>query len=273
MTGRAPDATVTELWRFPVKSMQGEQLDAADLEATGMVGDRAWGVISADGRHVLSAKTVPDLLFARAATTGDGVTVTLPSGAEVLAGTAEADEALSTWLERPVRLLPAGAAHDEVGGGGDGLAYEMTLDPPNDDADLFAIPTPAGSLHDLFPLHVLTDASLAAVGAARPELDWDVRRYRPNVVLRCAPGATGYAEDAWVGHDVAVGTATVHVPMATVRCAVPLRAQPGGVERDVELYRALDELHANHLGAYVEVHAPGRIAVGDDWDVAPAATT
>ena len=255
-------ATVRELWRYPVKSMQGEALATAVLGLDGIEGDRAWGVVSADGRHVLSAKTVPELLFASAAVIDGGdVAVTLPTGAVVLAGTDEADDALSAWLDRPVRLLSATAAH---GADDAPLDYEMTFEPTNDDAEVVGIPAPDGSLHDLTALHLLSDASLAAVRGARPELDWDVRRYRPNVVLAVADGAEGFVEDTWVGDDATLGSAGIHVRQATVRCAMPLRAQPGGTERDPELYRALDELHANHLGIYADVTAPGPCAVGDD---------
>lgn len=260
--GRAAVATITELWRFPVKSMQGEPLATATLGSGGIEGDRAWGVVSVDGRHVLSAKTVPDLLFASAAVVDGGdVAVTLPTGAVVLAGTDEADEALTAWLGRPVRLLSASAAHEADDAP---LDYEMTFEPANDDAEVVGIPAPDGSLHDLTALHLLTDASLAAVRRARPELDWDVRRYRPNVVASVADGAEGFVEDTWVGRDASLGTSQLHVRQATVRCAMPLRAQPGGTERDPELYRALDELHANHLGVYVDVTVPGHCAVGDD---------
>ena len=260
-TSDAVLATVTELWRFPVKSMQGEPLATATIGPGGIEGDRSWGVVSADGRHVLSAKTVPALLFASASVVDGGdVAVTLPTGAVVLAGTQEADEALSTWLDRPVRLLSAADAHAAAEAP---LDYEMTFEPPNDDAEVVGIPAPDDRLQDLTALHLLTDASLAAVRAARPDLDWSVRRYRPNVVAAVADGATGFVEDTWVGVDGTLGTARVHVRQATVRCAMPLRAQPGGTERDPELFRALDDLHANHLGIYVDVTAPGRCAIGD----------
>lgn len=256
-----PTAVVEELWRYPVKSMQGEPLATAVVGIDGIEGDRAWGVVSADGRHVLSAKTVPELLFASASLLDDGeVAVTLPSGAVVLAGTPEADDALTTWLGRPVRLLSAADAH---AASDDALDYEMTFEPPNDDAEVVGIPAPPGALVDLAPLHVLTGASLAAVRGARPELDWEPRRYRANVLLAVADGSDGFVEDTWVGRDGTLGTAGVHVQQSAVRCALPLRAQPGGIERDPELYRALDDLHANHLGAYVTVTGPGRCAVGD----------
>lgn len=249
--------TVRELWRFPVKSMQGEQLDQVELGPGGMVGDRTWGLVS-DAGHLLSAKTVPQLLWASARTEDDGrVVATLPDGTEVALGEPGAEAALSGWLDRPVRLVRAEGSHD--------LAYEMTFDPPDDDAEQFAIPAPAGRLHDLADLHVLTTASLAAMAARRDDLQWDVRRFRPGVLVD-VDGDPAFAEDAWVGTEMALGGggARIAVEQQAVRCALPLRAQPDGIDRQVAIYRALEDAHANHLGVYCRIIAAGTVAVGDE---------
>ena len=75
-----------------------------------------------------------------------------------------------------------------------------------------------------------------------------------------------FGEDAWVGATLRVGTARLGVRQATVRCAMPLRAQPG-LDRQAPMYAALEALHANHLGIYLDVVAPGRVAVGDEVTV------
>src|SRR6185369_16379787 len=63
MTGDGNIGSVAALWRFPVKSMQGERLDAAEVGAGGIVGDRAYGLIDRETGKVASAKSVK--LFAR----------------------------------------------------------------------------------------------------------------------------------------------------------------------------------------------------------------
>src|SRR5690625_4965410 len=130
---------ISSCWRYPVKSFQGVEVDALEAGSTGPVGDRAWGIVDASGGHVLSATRVKALLDGRATdeslTLPDGRTFTLASG------DAELDAALSDWLGRPVRL----ARPVEV----DDVSYEMTFDPPDDDADYFEIPVPEGSFVDL----------------------------------------------------------------------------------------------------------------------------
>ena len=105
-----------------------------------------------------------------------------------------------------------------------------------------------------------TTATLAGCAAAHPDLDWDVRRFRPNLVVEGPTEA--FAEDDWCGGQVRIGSAVLSASQPTVRCAMPLRAQPG-LDRQADLYEAMEALHANHLGIYLDVAEPGEIAVGD----------
>ena len=275
--------TVVGLWRFPVKSMQGEAVDTLVFvgpgpgTAGGVAGDRAWGVVDAASGRVLSAKTVPALLQASAASRDQGaVTITLPDGTVLDSeDRGLADGALSDWLGRRVELRSAA--------GDAATAYEMTFDPPNDDAELVPIETPLGSFCDLTGVHVLTTGSLATMAATHPAGDWAVRRFRPNVLVDTGPAAGDYPEDAWVGGPLAMGNGrgdggsdrhgvTLDVLMRTVRCAVPLRAQPAAgpapaLARDVGIYRTMAAEHDNHLGVYCDVVRGGTVAVGDEVGV------
>src|SRR5689334_12693713 len=120
--------SVADLFRFPVKSMQGERVEHLVLSDSGAVGDRLYGVIDVATGKVLSGKRTAALLEAQAALderTG-AVTVTLPDGTAVTAGDPAADDALSAWLDREVRLQgPADTA----------LAYELLMDPVDDGSE------------------------------------------------------------------------------------------------------------------------------------------
>ena len=257
-------ATVAELWRYPVKSFQGRSATALTVGPGGVVGDRGWALVDVGSGRVLSAKRTAALLGG----TGGDDAITLPDGRALpLDGPAVHDE-LSAWLGRPVELRPAeGTA---------GLTYEMTFDPPDDTAEAFEIPIPDGTFVDLAPIHLLTTATLAGCAERRPDLDWDVRRFRPNVVVDVAGPA--FVEQGWVGREVAVGGAVLRVTQPTVRCAMPLRAQPAAgadrpaLDRAAALFSAMTELNEaapNHLGVYAEVVAPGEVAVGDAVVIGP----
>jgi uncharacterized protein len=251
--------TVSECWRYPVKSFKGMRVDQIEVRSDRVAGDRAHAVFDTESGTVLSAKRVSRLLEAYA----DDASVRLPDGVVVSFGAPEMDEVLSSWLGRDVTLLEA----DES----DSMSYEMTFDPPDDSAEYVEIPLPDGSFVDLSPLHVVAQATLEACRASRSELDWDVRRFRPNLVID-SPG-DAFVEDSWVPHRLQLGaTCVLRVLQPTVRCAMPLRAQPAGpgdgpaLARQPELFAAMNDLHEaspNHLGIYAEVDVPGVVSVGD----------
>ena len=242
--------TVARCFRYPVKSLQGMEAASIDVQTDGVRGDRTFGLV--DGTKVLSAKRTKALLDASATDTA----ITLPSGVTVAVDDPEVDAVLSGWLGRDIHL----ATPDEAGA----VSYEMTFDPPDDSAEYYDIPTLTGSFLDLAPLHILTTASLDAAAAARPDLNWDVRRFRPNLVLD-VPGDL-FVEQDWLGRTLRIGAAEIRFDQPTVRCAMPLRAQPGGLDRQPGLFAALSELNTvfpNHFGIYATVSRPGPVAVGD----------
>lgn len=247
-----PPVRVTELWRFPVKSLQGERVDVLEVGPVGAVGDRRYALADGVSGKLLSAKKEARLLQASARTTDGEVLIVLPDSTELPAVSPEAARGLSRWLGREVDLLEVGDGVDHV--------YDMTFDPPNDDAEYYDIPTPAGTFVDLGALHVITTSSLAAMSAAGPELDWNIRRFRPNVVVDGAED--GFAEDAWVQREVRLGEEVRVLPfIRTMRCAMPLRAQPG-MDRQVDIFRVMQDTHSNDLGVYCSVVATGTVAAG-----------
>jgi uncharacterized protein YcbX len=252
--------TVAGAWRYPVKSLQGEDVDHLDFTESGAGGDRTWGIRDRASSKVLTAKRWDALLTASARRNDDdgAVVITLPGGDELVAGEPATDAALSDWLHRPVALV----------GPGDSIAYELTMDPTDDDSPVWDFATPSGSLVDLAAVHLLTDASLAAAAALGPGSDWDVRRFRPTLLIALAPGGDGlggvggFPEDAWVGRTVTCGEAAFAPFMPTPRCAMTIRAQPG-LARDAAVSRALTTHHSNNLGVYAQVQAAGRVRVGE----------
>jgi uncharacterized protein len=239
---------VAALRRYPVKSMQGLEVDRVAVGPAGIEGDRRRACIDEETGRIMSAKRFGRLLEASA----DDEGITLPDGCRLRYGDDGMDEALTAWLGRPVRLEERSPDTQR--------SYEMTFEPPNDEAEFYEIPSPAGSYLDLAAVHLLSRATLAGGEAAHGELDWDVRRFRPNVVVE-GPDEP-FVEDGWCGATLAVGTARLAARQSTVRCAMPLRAQPG-LDRQPRLFPALTELHDNHLGTYLDVVEPGEIRVGD----------
>ena len=227
---------VVELWRFPVKSLQGEQLDAAEIGRDGVVGDRAYALFDLDTGFGLTARRVPELLLASAHLVDGGLVVTLPDGTE-----STDDRVLSDWLGRKVVLCRAGAI--------DAPRYENPLDYERD-RDWIVFEGSTGAFHD----SRRTQVSLVSTGTLG---SWDRRRFRANIVL------DGEGEDAWVGSTVAVGDARLDVGKRIDRCVMTTRPQPGGIDRDLDVLRTINRTRDGCLAVGALVATPGRVAIGD----------
>lgn len=246
--------TVTALARYPVKSLQGEELDRTTVTETGLDGDRLWGIVDTATGQVLTAKRVTTLLDGRAHLTGDEPTIELPDGTRLTGPGADTDAALSTWLDRPVTLQHAGA---------EGSSFTMTFNVDDEEQDLFEWPTPPGTFLDLAPVHLLTSASLAAAQAGHPDGQWSVHRFRPSILVD-TPDLTGFVENDWVGATLQIGDVALSVTMPTIRCTLPTRPQTvHGLERDLQIFKSLATANGQNLGAYAAVTTPGALHVGD----------
>lgn len=245
---------VIAIARYPVKSFQGEALSTAHLAAQGIDGDRRWGVVDGATEKVVSAKTEARLLEGEARTTAGEVEVRMPGTEWLKAGDPAVDDALSSWLGRPMRLERAETNHERD--------YKMPF-PGTVDGREIEVPCPPGTFFDLAPVHVLTQASLRMMDASAPASTWSVARFRPTLVVEA--DGEGFVEDAWVGHHIHVGEAILNVFMPTVRCAMTTRAQPmHGLERDVEVVKAINHENSSNLGVYAGVERAGNVAIGDD---------
>ncbi len=240
--------TVAQLWRYPVKSFQGEQVDSLDIGPGGADGDRMLAVVDPAGGKVLSAKRYADLLMASARTEADGVVLTLPDGSEHAADDPSVHDALSAWLDQDVRLMAPPEAP---------LPMEMYTGMSDEDTPLFDWTGPPGRWVDLADAHWLTTGSLAAIAGEHPDGTWDVRRFRPTALLEASGG---YPEEGWSRIDP--GAVRSEVLMPTMRCSMPSRGQPG-LDRDKAIGTTIRDANGNNLGVYAKVLEGGTLRVGD----------
>jgi uncharacterized protein YcbX len=245
--------TVAELWRYPIKSMQGERVERIELGPGGSPGDRVLAVVDPAARKVLSAKRYAELIMASARTDGDSIVLTLPSGDEFAADDPKVHVALSEWLGKDVRL--EAPPTDGV------FPMEMYSGMSDETTPLFDWGGPPGTWLDLADAHFLTTSSLRAAAALHPDGDWDVRRFRPVALVDADADAEGFVEDEW--QSVRLGTVEAKVIMQTPRCSMPSRAQPG-IDRDMKIGTTIRDVHNNNLGVYCSITRAGVVAVGDD---------
>jgi len=246
---------IEELRRYAVKSMQGEKVDELRIAANGVDGDRDFGVLDVESGTVISAKREGRLLEAYARVSDDGVRVRLPDGREIPSGEA-LDRELTTWLGREVRVVHA--LRHGVG------TFECPEDFERDESRTVRWQGTGHSFVDESDLHLLTTADLALLQRHRPELQWDVRRFRPNIVLAAGEDATS---DQWIGQQLRLGEAIVRVTGPCTRCVMTTRAQPDGLERQLDILHHVIQQCGNSVGVRATVVKTGRVFVGDDAQV------
>jgi len=247
------------LWRYPVKSLQGEQLTTGVVDGDGLRGDRCWGIRDEASGKILTGRREPRLLDAAATLGDDGEPeLTLPDGT-TLRGTGPATDAtLSDWLGQAVTLAAAAGAP--------GARAEFFADATDDASDAIEWTMPPGRFVDALPLLVLTTASLRTAATFYPGGDWDVRRFRPNLLVDVE--GDGWVEDGWCGQTVRVGDIELLPQAPCVRCTMVTRAQPA-LDRDLEIYKTVARHHAGNLGVWTAVQAPGTLRAGDAVELAP----
>lgn len=284
-------ATVSELWRFPVKSMGGEALQSADVDARGVVGDRLWALRDETSGTITGGKKLPRLMqcTARYLEEPDGkpadgtpppVAIRLPDGAELRSDRGEVDAGLSAFLGHNVTLCARRPASDRAHyraqkttaadlrrtfgvGPGEPLP-DLSMFPLSMLAKLARFSTPPGSYFDAYPLHILSTGSLAALRAAAPEVEFPVSRFRPNVVLQLGED-TSAGERAWCGGEVSVGSIVIRIEIPTVRCSMIMRAQQG-LDEDSRVLRTAVAA-GRCVGVYGSVKKSGRVQVGQEIEV------
>jgi uncharacterized protein YcbX len=272
--------SVASLWRYPVKSMMGEELNASEVEERGLLGDRAYAVVDRSDGKVATAKNPrkwPRLFDFRASFIGPPhagakvppVRITLPDGATVSSDQSDLNQMLSRALNREVTLdaiergdrdaessapSPRTANAEEYWPDMEGLDHRDTVTD-------FALPE--GTFFDCAVVHLLTTATLDRLRELYPQGRFEVRRFRPNIVLKPVSGEKTFIEDAWVGHMLAIGDEVrVSVTGHCGRCVMTTLPQ-GDLPGDPGILRTAAQHNQVRVGVYAVVVRGGTIRRGD----------
>jgi uncharacterized protein YcbX len=277
--------TVSELWRYPVKSMLGERLDSAYIGTRGTAGDRGWAVRDHERGGVTNAKRLPALRACRASYLDepvDGeapphVEITLPGGGRITSDDPRAARLLSEALGRAVSLEsigPAGTpAAARISSSGDTRAYRrrlMGLARGEPEPDMSAFPTQRlielrkDNFFDALPVHLLTTSTLRTFSRLAPKSVWDSRRFRMTVLVDTDDtNGTAYddgdfPEQAWIGRRISLGGAVIELTDPCPRCVMATQAVEE-VPADRGVMRTLVREARHIAGVYGIVITPGAV--------------
>lgn len=279
---------VRSLWRYPVKTMQGEPLDHTDVAPDGIPGDRWWALRDETRGAITGGRRFGRLMAASARFRDDGPTgagpepshvdITLPDGRLIGSDSDEVDTVLSEFLDAPVTLWPRVPASEKA------HFRRQRLTPWAMAADLArlmgvergeALPrfhrlpptllfneTLPGTYFDCAHLLLLTSATLDALSRRLPDSRIDVRRFRPNVVLDAGASAADYPEQRWIGCKIRIGGCIAKITSTCPRCLMTTRAFDD-LPEDRTILRTIAREMGRNAGVYAMVVEPGPISVGD----------
>lgn len=226
---------VEAIYRYPVKSMAGERLEAATLGWHGLGGDRRLALRRIDDRSGipwLTASKLPSLLrFAPHRRDGEGelpTHVRTPDGAELPVFGEDLAAEIGRRHGAPVQMMHLNH----------GIFDEATFSVIASD----------------------TVVEITRLAGLSP----DVRRFRPNVLVRLLRPAA-FQEDAWVGGVLSFGDCedgpAVTVTMRDVRCSM-VNFDPDSAAPAPDVLKTVVRVHQNTAGVYGTVTRTGRLAVG-----------
>lgn len=294
---------VSEIWRYPIKSIGGEPLTAAQLDEDGITGDHMWALVDMITGTVASAKRSRrwGWLLQCSARLHEGadpddaaaLVITMPDGGEFTADDPAAMNRLSALADRPVRLQYVAAgrktmemewAEETREGMEQAIAYSSARAEQDADstAPIGAVPTGGGRerFYDVAPLHIITTSSARQLDDGVPVRE-ALRKYRPNIVVGNDDWDDGYAEDAWLSEVVDIGAAQARPTTPVGRC-VMVNLSHGSAPQDQLALRRIAARHRMDvgygtapvpaLGIYADVARCGAVSIGDSVQPTSALT-
>ena len=279
--------SIESLWRYPAKSMMGDRFSTVAIDEGGVIGDRAWAVRDEVRGAIRGAKKIGGLMrllarYVREPEPGSApppIEVTAPDGERVRSDDDDVHDRLTELLGHQVTLWPlrpkADLDHYRRGAPDtDDLGAEMRSmfgREPDEPLPTFeGIPldvlveyeSPPGTYFDAFPIHIVTDRSLATLARLSPGSDFDVRRFRPNVVVAADEGIEGdFPERAWLGRTLEIGGAELEVTASCPRCVMVTR-DLADLPEDRHVLRTIVRHADQNIGVYANVVRPGRLHAG-----------
>ena len=260
--------SVGSLWRYPIKSMMGEELNAIAVTERGLLGDRAYALMDRSTGKVASAKNPRKwrnlLEFAATYTKpprlGEKfppVQITLPENTIVTTEQSDIDQILSAALGREVTLstsAPKAPTLEEYWPDVDGLDHRETVTEEE---------MPAETFFDFAMVHVLTTNTIDRLRELYPEGRFEVRRFRPNIVVEPASDERTFIEDSWIGRTLTLGDEVrLSISGPCPRCVMTTLPQ-GDIPKDVGILRTAAQHNQAHVGVYATVLQGGMVRRGD----------
>lgn len=262
--GMGQRGSIAAIWRYPVKSMRGEELDASDVTDRGLLGDRAYALVDVETGKVVSAKNPrkwPNMLDFRSGFVEPPnrsgpmppARIATPDGATIDTVDPGFDERLTGLVGRRVRLASSAGDAPRIEG------YWPDYDWLESPDAVFEVKLPPGTFFDAAVVHLLTTTTLESLHALSPGSRFEIPRFRPNIVVTLSDEAEGFPEDEWAGRTVRIGDEVrLAISEPCPRCVMTTVSQ-GDLPKDPDVLRTIVQRNAGNVGVLASVLRGGRI--------------
>ena len=271
---------VASLWRYPDKSMQGEELSESDVTQQGLLGDRVYGVIDVAEGKAASAKNPgkwPTLLACKAlfaeppkkGAAPPAVRISLHDGSATDSTARDCHQILSKALKRTVILAVADRgwmsgvhATLPVTWAGKAEQYWPDIDGIDHPEEVTDFTLPRGTFFDGATIHLVTLATLITLHELYPKGRFEPQRFRPNILVDTLEGSKGFVEQTWIGKTLKIGDIQLVVTGSCGRCVMTTLAQMD-LPKDNGILRSAVQHNEGNVGVYAKIVQGGTIKCGD----------
>ncbi len=255
------------LLRYPVKSMQGEELKSSIITKKGLLGDRSYALIDTKTNKIVSAKNPRKWsnIFEYNAKFVDepsqkeitDIQITFPNKTTINSSQKNINEILSSSFNANIKLstvVPQKVQLEE---------YIADIDEIKQHNSVVDANMPEGTFFDLGSIHLLTTATIDKLKELYPEGDFNINRFRPNIVIDLDSDKIGFIEDSWVDKNIAIGDEVIlKIKEPTPRCVMTTLKQKG-LTKDINILKTALKNNNGNIGVYADVIRVGTINNND----------
>lgn len=259
---------VSQIFRYPVKSMAGEELQLTYINKKGLLGDRTYALIDIETNKIVSAKNPKKWTnifkyFAKytkesAINHNIEIQIEFPNKQKYLSSDAFINEKLSESLGRKVKLtstVPEIVQLEE---------YHADIIEIKHHGDVSDADLAKGTFFDLGTIHLITTATLKKFEDFYNEGIFSVNRFRPNLVIETNSHLAGFVENEWIGKKISIGKEVIlEIKQNCPRCVMTTLEQ-NNLPKDINILKTILKKNHGHLGVYADVICEGIINNGDE---------
>jgi uncharacterized protein YcbX len=259
--------SVVSLFRYPVKSMAGEQIKSTVITKKGLLGDRSYALIDSTTNKIISAKNprkwknifkyYAKYIKEPTLNTVADVEITFPNKLRVQSTQEDIDQILSAAFDSKIQLtsiVPKKVQLEECFADIEEIKQKGSVTDAN---------MANGTFFDLGTIHILTTSTIRKLGELYDDGDFHINRFRPNIVIDLNSKEIGFIENDWLGKKISIGKEVIlkikeHCP----RCVMTTLEQDN-LAKDINILKTIIKKNKGNLGIYADVVQGGTIKDDD----------